>query len=240
MATQTAHDGFLTTRWTLLDELRAESPGRRRAALERLSTLYWPAVYAYLRHAGLGRDAAEEATQAFFVDVVVGRRLLETATPERGRLRTLILTALKRYKVDQHRRRKARGDGQILALDDGAVQRLEATISGACAEPSEAFDRRWAAAQVDEALRRCRQRFERTKATHWQAFEDRVVGPTVRMTTPTPLAELAERLGFRTGADAAAAVQVVKKRFEMTLREVIAETSEDSAEEYRYLVGMLG
>lgn len=244
MGVGATHAGFQTTRWSLLGELRAEDPERRRAAAQRLSQTYWPAVYGFLRHRGLDRDAAEEATQAFFTDVVVGRQLLEGARPGNGLLRTLILKALRRYGIDQHRRGMARGAGRIVALDEAMVSGEEAAIGAARGngdtDPEAAFDKRWAAAQVDETLRRCREYFERGRAGHWALFEDRVLGPSLRMTTPTPLAELAVRLGFRTATDASAAVQVVKKRFEAILREVIGETAEDVEEEYRVLVGLLG
>ncbi|MFI4896716.1 MAG: hypothetical protein ACIARR_02705 [Phycisphaerales bacterium JB059] len=222
-------------------ELSGEGPLAERAADEAMRR-YWPAVYAFLRRSGFGRERAEETTQAFFADVVIGRSLLERADPGMGRLRTLLLSALKRYLIDLHRREVARGS--LARLPAEAIEREEGNWAEAELEGSDAFDRRWASAQLEESMRRCEAHYRSSgKGAHWEAFEDRVVRPAVGSGAPTPLLELAPRLGFRGPADAAAAVQVVRKRALILLREVVSETVRDKDEierEYRDTLRLLG
>ncbi len=219
--------------------------------MEALIRNYWPAVYAYLRRQAIRPEEAGETTQAFFVNVVLTRELFESAEQGRGRLRTLMCTALQRYLVDQRRRESVRQRGAGWALvesmtgDEEGRRREEELLRGGAPGPAEAaFERRWALAQVEEALRRCREHFEGMgKERHWRAFEARVLRPVASMTAPPPLAELAGELRFGTAAEVAAAVQVVKKRLLMLLHGVVAETveaGEDVETEVRGIARALG
>ncbi|MCC6661104.1 MAG: sigma-70 family RNA polymerase sigma factor [Phycisphaerales bacterium] len=202
--------GFRTTRWSLVDALG--DTRARPAAREILFEAYWPPVYAYLRRRGHSRDAAAELTQAFFADVAVKRELFGRAEPSRGRLRSLIVAALSRYLVDCGRRAAARG-GTPAPLPAADVQREEDLLPELAERPDDALAGRWELGRLHEALAECRRHFENAgKAGHWRAFDQRVLRPTVACVEPRPLAEVAAELGFRTPADAAAAVQVVKKR----------------------------
>jgi len=220
------HAAFQTTEWPLLGALQRGDDG----AAEELVQRYWPPVYAYLRRKGIDRENAEELTQAFFTTVVLGRRLFQGADPRRGRLRSLVLTALGNFLRDEHRRDTVRGKG--LELSPEAVTQEEQWISRTPAEPPDrAFDLRWAAELVAEALRRSEQHFLRTgRAGHWKMFELRVVAPNVRGLVPQTLAELAEEAGFAGPAAAAAAVQVVKDRTRALLQQVVAETVDNPAQ----------
>ena len=240
MGLDETHARFQTTCWTLVGEMGAGGDRCERAAGE-LMRRYWPAVYAYLRGSGKRREEAEEATQAFFAEVVLGRGLLERADPDVGRLRTLILTALKRHLIDQHRRASARGAGRVASIE--AIEHEECDWGAYSGDGVEAFERRWAVAQLEEAMRRCESHYLGIgKDGHWRVFEDRVYRPAVGGSSPTPLAELAPSCGFGAPADAAAAVQVVKKRALALLREVVAESVRDPGEmerEYRDTLTLL-
>ncbi len=240
MQLERTHAGFATTRWTLLARLHGADSAERAAAQDTIFRTYWPPVYASLRRMGKERDEASELTQSFFADVVLGRSLLESAEQTRGKLRSLILVALKRFTVDQHRRKGAgpqRSARPALDLD-----REEAIL---CArpdpDPDAAFDRRWALALFNQSLQRCETHFRHAgKARNWDAFSLRIIRPAMGNCPPVPLARVAEELGFATPADAAAAVQTVKKRVLAVLRDVVAETADDSADaEYQRVVELL-
>jgi len=204
--------GFETTPWSLINLARTGTPGERERAREILVCAYWAPVYAYLRRRRLNRDQAADLTQAFFTDVVLVRELFERADEDAGKMRSLMLKSLDRYVIDQARRDKARGAGLNVPLE--ALEREEALLQKhAELDPDEVFDRRWRMALIDHALERCRQHYERRgKIGHWELFEARVLRPTLADTDPPPLAEIAEEHGFSSAADAAAAVQVVKRR----------------------------
>ena len=61
---RSGHRSFPTTRWSLV--LAAGDTGpMSEDALESLCQIYWPAVYAYVRHRGCAVDQAEDLTQVF-------------------------------------------------------------------------------------------------------------------------------------------------------------------------------
>jgi len=241
---QHTEHSFAATRWTLVERLRDGDDAARREAAETLARIYSSAVYAWLRRQGYRRDAAADAAQAFFADVVLGRGLFERARPERGRLRNFMLTALDRYLVDLHRARsrEQRCLGWRLPLEN--AEREERFLGMCNGEPPGAvFERRWALATVEEALRRCERHFVRAgRQAHWRAFEARILHPAVTGATPPPLRTLAESLNAATPAEVASMVQVVRKRLDALLREVVAETvtgEKDRGDEYRRLATVL-
>jgi len=228
--------GFSPTPWSLLRALHADRDEERRAT-DELVRRYWPVVHSYLNRAGLPPDRAEELTQSFFAEVVVGRRLFHRAEPERGRLRTLLLTALGRYRVDAFRRVNARVDARA-ARPDGSLD-----LAGSEGHPAREFERAWATAQLKEALHRVEVHFVAFgKETHWRAFERYVLGPATNGLIRPSARELAEELAFRSPASVTAAIQVVRTRVLATLRGVVAESVSDIADlddEYAHVVKLL-
>ncbi len=216
---------FRTTSWTLIEALRDDSHPQRERALELLSQRYWPAIYASYRRMGRSRDDASELTQGFFADVVLEKKLFETADAERGRLRSLLLIALKRYAISAHRKRQARPDQWGPSLDN--LGREETFLRRDEADDAEAaFDRRWAMALFEEALARTESSLRSEGlGQHWQAFEQRVVQPAIRAVDRPNLATVAERTGFPSATHVASALKVVRKRLDLMLREVAGETA---------------
>jgi DNA-directed RNA polymerase specialized sigma24 family protein len=235
---------FQTTRWSLIGRLRDGPAGERRQLLDTLIELYWPPVFAYVRR-GMNRDEAAETTQGFFSDVVLSRELFQSAEKPKGHLRTLLLTALKRFIVDQGRRAGACGRGGRAAhVSIECLDREEKFLATSLPErPEDAFGRRWASRLVELAASRCREHFRGSdKDRNWEAFEARILLPMTSMVAPVPYAQLAERLGFSTRKDAAAAVKYVRKRFQMVLRGVVADTVVDGVnpdDEYRDIIAIL-
>ena len=228
---------FQTTRWSVLEAMALGGEEGERARAQ-LAETYWPAIYAYLRRSGRGRDEAGEITQSFFGDVVYGRGLFESADPERGRLRTLLLKSLRHYLVDLHRRAQSRGAG--FRVGPEAIERVEATMDrdpDISAEVS--FERAWARASLSEAIRRCEAHFQSIgKSGHWQAFETRILRPSTMAVVSPAYEEFFQDCGFRSLGDARAAVQTVKRRLTAFLEEVAAEAAEGGAGELtRALLG---
>lgn len=223
------YDRFRTTCWTEIRALGEGDDSQRREALTALILRYWPAVYAHLRARGQDRESAAELTQAFFAEVILDRDLFGKARPGRGKLRTLLLTALNRFGIDQHRRRAARGAEIIIPLD--ALHIEDARLGRTACDGEQVFKRRWAMGLFEEALRRCENHFrESGRAAHWDLFEARVLRPAISGNDPGPLSEMSQAMGFASAALAAAAVQVVKRRAMALLREVVAETVDNPAD----------
>jgi DNA-directed RNA polymerase specialized sigma24 family protein len=219
-----------------------DSTPQHEAALERLTSRYWPAIYAHLRRKGESPEAAAELTQAFFTDVVLGRKLFAQAGSERGKLRTLLLTALQNYRIDRFRRERTRIDARCLSLD--GFDREEGFLAADPeADAAAAFERRWAVAMLDEAMARCRAYLDSIdKPGHWRLFVDYVIRPARDGDQSPSMSELATRHGFASPVHAASALKVVRKRLRILLREVAAETAatpHDRDEEYQLLLQQL-
>ena len=141
-------EDFTLTRWTQVSlAARTDGSPEAWAALESLCARYWSSIYSYLRRQGHLAADAEDLTQGFFADLVCPNTLA-CADRAKGRFRSFLLGALKRFLADQHRRAAAekRGPGKLLlALDFAEVEKeyLEASAPALTAE--EVFDRRWAA-----------------------------------------------------------------------------------------------
>ncbi len=223
MLTDHTHAGFRTTQWDLIDRVRRDDQADRQRALDTLVRIYWPPIYSSLRVQGQSRDRAEEITQGFFVEVAIGRVLLEKAERGRGRLRDLMLTALRHYVIDGVRREHARGRGVTVVLGD--LDREESLLTEARAASSdEAFDKRWALALAEEALARCEAHWKtKGKARNWEVFFARRIAPLQHGGEAPALSVLAQQHGFASPADAAAAVQTVGQRLEAILCELCAE-----------------
>ena len=205
-------------------KMNEATPEARRELMERFISRYWPPVYAYLRRKRHRPEEAAEITQAFFSDVVMTRDLAGKADPERGRLRSYLLTALDRYLIDRSRRDGARG--VAIPIDQGALEREEDRLLRA--EPtdeSHEFDRRWAFGMLDEAMRRCERHYRNgDKAGHWTLFEARVLQPAITGNRPPSLKDVCEAHGFRSVAHATSGIYQVRQRIRTLLREVVSET----------------
>lgn len=219
---------FKTTHWTLLDALRQGTDSERTAAADLIYRTYLPSIRFYLRSHGLPVEEADELAQDFYVTKIVQGGLLNYARKERGRLRSLMLSALRNYRVDKYRQAKGRTegpmDGRAVGIDEGADSPPDAKLEAE-------FQANWACGAVSEALARCERHYRSGGMTkHWLAYYRRVVLPAMRPMVKPTRSQLAKELGFRTSGQVSAAVQTVTKMVRTILREVIAETVTDPEE----------
>ena len=110
----------------------APAPTRGRARHSPRSVrIYWPPLYGYLRRHGHDREEAEDLVQGFFARLLE-RHDVGTADPSRGRFRSFLLTALKRYAINEHdRATSAKRGGHMppLSLDFDEAERDVARAS---------------------------------------------------------------------------------------------------------------
>lgn len=242
MSLEQSQAKFETTRWTLIDALHGEDDQARTEARQSLALQYWPTIYAILRRQGRTRDAAAEQTQAFFTQVVFGRTLFEQFDATRGRMRALLLTALRRFEVDQRRSDMSRRASLHLSAGDLDLEERFLSEQGPD-DPAAVYDRRWAVAALDESMHRC-VKYCRANGLerHWRAFELYTIRPAVSGCTPPSLDEVARETEFESAAHVASATKVVRKRLRILLREVVAETAigaDEQQREFEHLVSLL-
>jgi RNA polymerase sigma-70 factor (ECF subfamily) len=133
--------GFRTTRWSLL----------RERDLASLVALYWRPVYLLIRRKGRPVEDAKDLTQEFFARFIE-KDVAGQADPARGRFRSFLRAAVDHFCADARDRdgaRKRGGDRAILPLDVEAAERALASDD----PPEVQFDREWARAVLQDALR---------------------------------------------------------------------------------------
>lgn len=213
---------FDTTRWSVVLRARGE-PLEARAALEQLCRTYRPPVLAFVRSRGYAIDTAEDLTQAFFARFLE-RAWHASADPERGRFRSFLLTALKRFLIDANAEAAAlkRGGGiRFHALDDEGDWE-----DGAGETPDAVFEREWAHAVLNAAFARLREEAE--QAGKLELFR-RLSGFLIERPDESEYARAAEELHLRRNT-LAVAVHRLRHRLRELVREELSETTSNRAE----------
>ena len=111
---------FATTRWSVVISAGRDSSPDSKRALESLCETYWYPLYAYVRRRVPDVHEAHDLTQAFFTELLE-KNYVGSATPERGRFRSFLLTAFKNFVSKQWNKARAqkRGGGRkIVSLDE--------------------------------------------------------------------------------------------------------------------------
>lgn len=213
---------FETTRWSVV--LRAHGDtGDARAALEQLCRTYRPPVLAFVRFRGYPADAAEDLTQAFFTRFIE-RAWYSSADPERGRFRSFLLTALKRFLIDADAEAATlkRGGGFRFELLDGDA----GCVDAAGETPDAAFEREWAHAVLRAALARLRAEAE--QAGKLELFR-RLGEFLIERPGEAEYARAAEDLHLRRNT-LAVAVHRMRHRLRDLVREELMETTSNRTE----------
>lgn len=137
---------FPVTHWSLVQ--RAFENGDRNAsrALAEICEAYWYPIYAFVRRKGYGVEDAEDLTQGFFARLL-RKDILAAADRDKGRLRTFLLTCLRRFLADERDKKFARKRGAAVtfSLDaQWAEQRYASEPVSAELSADRLYQRRWA------------------------------------------------------------------------------------------------
>jgi len=228
---------FATTRWTLVHAAGHRSNADAAAALAELCQIYWPPLYGYLRGRGHAAEEAQDLTQGFFARLLE-RQDIRTADQLRGRFRGFLLTALKRYVINEHERaltEKRGGRHMRLSLDFEEAERLYALEPWSDDTPERIFDRKWATIALDRAFQRLREECDHAGKS---AMADALLPYLTDTGDLPPYRMVAAELELSEGA-VKVAVHRLRRRFGAILRLEIAETmlaSSDVDAEMRELI----
>jgi RNA polymerase sigma-70 factor (ECF subfamily) len=216
------------------------SPGSREA-LERLCRTYWFPLYAFERRLGHAPEVAQDLTQAFFAHLIENH-FFARAVPERGKFRSFLLGAFKRFIRDQDRAQLAQRRGgriEFVALDRAEAELRLSAQAGDIPDPEHTYEREWALTVLDEAMKLLEHEYLRGgKGEQFETLHPFLQGdrPDVRQ------ADLATRLDLSVGA-VKVAIHRLRRRYGELLRAVVAHTVNDPREveeELRQLVRLLG
>jgi hypothetical protein len=87
---------FDQTQWTLVRNASGDDGSKSADALAELCRRYWYPLYAWLRRSGRNREDAQDLTQSFF-EKLLEKNWMADVDRDKGKLRTFLLTALKRH-----------------------------------------------------------------------------------------------------------------------------------------------
>jgi len=227
---------FLTTHWSLIQTVTdGTDQDRQHALIELLLKRYWKPVYCYLRRRGLPNEEAKDLTQGFFHDVVLGHNLFEKAEPSKGRFRSFLIMALKRYLITAREKETAQKRiprGKRISLE--TVD--EAQLHHACTQvtPEDAFNYAWISALLERVVEEVRAGCCRDgKSVHWHVFRERVLDPIMERKAPPSMHELCHKYGIPNETKASNMIVTIKRRFGTTLRKHLRDSvaSEDEVDD---------
>lgn len=133
---------FPTTRWGEILEHRGD-PERRRHLLGQLALDYRKPLIVYARLCGLEDAAAEDAVQGFLT-MWLERDVAQRLDPSKGRLRSYLRTALRRYLSDLHAHATAEKRGGTAAATPLSLADIEPVAADPLPTPEQAYDRAFA------------------------------------------------------------------------------------------------
>jgi DNA-directed RNA polymerase specialized sigma24 family protein len=231
---------FVTTHWSVVLAARDKTAPGCTQALEILCQTYWYPLYAFVRSSGYSPPDAQDLTQAFFARLLE-KDYLRTVGPEKGRFRTFLKFALKRFLTNEWVRLRAgkRGGGHVhLSFDTtfGEARFREDLVDGL--NPDSVYDRQWALTLLGKSLERLENEYKTAgKTSEWRHLKPHLMAERGTI----PYAEIAAALQTTEGA-ARVAVHRLRRRFREVFRQVIAETlsaPQEIEEEVRYILQVL-
>jgi RNA polymerase sigma-70 factor (ECF subfamily) len=184
---------------------------------------------------------AQDFTQAFFARLL-DQRQFEAADPGRGRFRAFLLTACKRFLINEWHKDRAgkRGGGRrplSLDFDSGESKYSLVAIDPTTAE--QLYDRQWAVTLLERVMEQLRAEFAaKERLRHFETLRQFLAGSS----QAAGYAEAARALGI-SETNAKVAAHRMRKRYRELLRAQIAQTVERPEEiddEIRELFAVLG
>ena len=230
-----AGEVFLTTHWSIIENIGSNEDDKNQALIGLLLSKYWKPVYCYLRRKGHDNEQAKDLTQGFFHDVVLGRNLIQKADQSKGRFRSFLLIALNRYLITAKTGQTAQKripKSKLVPLDITDLHELRQTASELT--PEDSFDYAWISSLLEQVLQEVETKcHENGKTVHWHIFHDRILEPIMDKTELPSMTEICRRYGIDSETKASNMMVTVKRRFQTVLRNHLRSlvVSEDQVDE---------
>jgi RNA polymerase sigma factor (sigma-70 family) len=213
---------FVTTHWSVVLSARERGAAQSAAALETLCRTYWYPLYAFVRRQGRAPHEAQDLTQAFFARLLE-KDYLQTVAREKGKFRTFLLMAFKRFLAnewDREHAQKRGGFAPTVSIDQEMAESRFAAEPADNLGPDVLYDRQWAVALLDQTMRQLREEY--VTSGRAKLFEY-LQSCLAREESALPYAEIAARLKL-TEAAVKMAVHRLRARYREILRTEIAHT----------------
>jgi DNA-directed RNA polymerase specialized sigma24 family protein len=206
--------GFDATHWSNVGRAASDLSEVRRPAMDELLKQYRPALVSRLVHRkGMDRDDAEDLVNGFILEKILERQLLKSADKEQGKFRTLLLTSLHHYSVDQFRKSQRQPPTEL--LDERQIPDEEAT---------NAFDVSRAQLVLARSLSRMHDECREKDNQHiWGVFAWRILVPAMTDRPPLDYESLVERFGFESPEQASNALVSAKRHIKRVVCSVLEQ-----------------
>jgi RNA polymerase sigma factor (sigma-70 family) len=216
---------FATTQWSVVLSAHGGDAAQSGAALEMLCQTYWYPLYAYVRRQGRSPADAQDLTQEFFARLLQKDYLLNVAR-EKGKFRTFLLVALKRFLVNDWTRNQTqkRGGGCVhipLHVENAETRYLAEPADRLTAE--RLYERRWALTLLERVLERLRQEFS---SGDKEILFEKLKGSLMAEKGEFPTREAAATLGMSEGS-VRVAIHRFRRRFRKLFYDEVAHTVAD-------------
>lgn len=219
---------FATTQWTLVWQAASDDSAHAKPAMELFIQRYWQPLYYFARQQGLSATDAEDATQEFLSQNLDGQ-LLSKADPIKGRFRSYLLTAWRRFLIDEFRkqsRQKAGGQLKRWALDVATSESKWQQAEFKNRPPDDAFTLAWANTVLEQVQVQLASDYrERGRENLFNLLLPYLAKPIdardyQHLATATAMSQSAVKV----------ALHRMRQRYSETLREIIGETVDDPSE----------
>lgn len=217
---------FNTTCWHVVTSSRDQDSAVRHESLGELYRAYWYPLFAYLRRKGHSQDQAADYVQGFFLEMI-DKDFLATVSPEKGRFRWFMMSAVGRYVSKQTAKQMAQKRGGGKATFSLDVEKAEQRYQQEPVEdwtPEKLFDRRWALEVLSKALETLRADHEtRGKLALYQELQGTLAGEAL---TSEACDEIGAKLEMSPVAVKVAAHRL-KDKYRKALIDVVSQTLTD-------------
>jgi RNA polymerase sigma factor (sigma-70 family) len=220
---------FPQTRWSVVRSAQIPaSDAERLAALNELCTAYRPPLVRFAQSLGNSQEDAEDLTQGFLTQVI-SRDLFGSTSPLKGRLRSFLLVAFKRFAANEWHKASAakRNHGKKAFSIDAAPEAMDhAPEPSDDRSPDKVFEKEWALHLL-----------QRVKEALWTDYENANKDHLVAALSPfllgdsqgTSYADVSKTLDLPEGT-VKSHVFRMRQRYKQLLREEISHTVNDPDE----------
>ncbi len=213
---------FDHTQWSQV--LRAADPAAKgfEPALQNLCQTYWYPLYAFVRRSGHSPQDAEDLTQAFFARLL-DKNYLATADREKGRFRTFLIVALKRFLANEWERQHAIKRGGFSSFVEIDQEHAETRYGDELAnhdQPDALLEKQWAITLIGQVMGCLQVEYSESNRSELFGF---LRASITRDDSAMGYAAIADRLQTSEAAIKMAAMRM-RERYQILLREEIART----------------
>jgi DNA-directed RNA polymerase specialized sigma24 family protein len=223
---------FQPTRWTQIMALSTQDSEKHQKLLGELLSQYWKPIYCFIRRKGTPSHTAEDLTQGFVEDVILGRELISQADKNKGRFRTFVLTALERYLRDDYHKNNAQirsPKGQRIPIDISEISDELFIRPGRT--PEDIFNYSLASEILTQVLSEIETQYlSEDKEVYWRVFEEKVIKPLLEGCESPSNTEVCTKYGIKDEVTVSNMILTVKRRFKTIMRNCLRDLVHSESE----------